>query len=346
MQLTDFSDTPDTYNLTSLSDRPVGQDQIQPEHNFQIRFFHKPVLCLHCQDYIWGAGYIGYGCSRCAECVHFKCLIFTAQQTCANTPDTATPLLDTKTKLNLYPIENWSIDLVKQWLAVVNLHRYAEVFSKYSITGSKLIMLNTEQLNEYRIRDSYHQKAILECCKELLARSRQYSSYVQMAREQNDFCHNHLKTSPYKATKHHFLLHTLSVQTNCHSCLRPLLGIVHQALLCQHCGLMVHRQCSSTGLPNCQSASTSGRGLRHYLFGVSLFDLASSGDCDSCPGVPMLLVKAFRHIEERAGQSGEDLYDAYRLSADTAKIDQIKQQLNENGIELTRYEFLVLFILA
>jgi len=60
----------------------------------------------------------------------------------------------------------------------------------------------------------------------------------------------------------------------------------------------------------------------------------------------MLLVKAFRHIEERAGQSGEDLYDAYRLSADTAKIDQIKQQLNENGIELTRYEFLVLFILA
>ena len=38
----------------------------------------------------------------------------------------------------------------------------------------------------------------------------------------------------------------------------------------------------------------------------------------------LLLVKAFRHIEERAGQSGEDLYDAYRLSADTAKIDKIE----------------------
>lgn len=52
----------------------------------------------------------------------------------------------------------------------------------------------------------------------------------------------------------------------------------------------------------------------------------------------MLLAKAFTHIEDRASLTGEDLYDAYRLSADTAKIDQIKQQLNENGIELTRFE--------
>ncbi len=199
-------------------------------------------------------------------------------------------------------------------------------------------MLNSEQLNEYRIRDSYHQKAILECCKELVVRSRQYSSLVQMSREQNDFSQNHLKANPYKASKHHFLLHTLSVQTNCHSCLRPLLGIVHQALICQQCGIMVHRQCSSTGLPNCH-ASNGGRNIKHYLFGVSLFDLASDGDNQSSQGVPLLLVKAFRHIEERASQSGEDLYDAYRLSADTAKIDQIKQQLNENGIELTRLAY-------
>ncbi len=139
MQLTEFSATSDTYNVTSLSDRPIGQNQIQPEHNFQIRFFHKPILCLHCHDYIWGAGYIGYGCLRCAECVHFKCLIFTAKATvCANTPDTSLSLLEKNTKPNLYPIENWSSDLVKQWLAVVNLHRYAEVFSKYNITGNLL----------------------------------------------------------------------------------------------------------------------------------------------------------------------------------------------------------------
>ena len=94
----------------------------------------------------------------------------------------------------------------------------------------------------------------------------------------------------------------------------------------------VHRQCSSNGLPNCERLKSFIN--KHYLFGVSLFDLK----IDTEKQVPLLLVKAFKHIEERALSTGEDLYDAYRLSAETAKIDQIKQQLNDNGIELTRFE--------
>ena len=325
----------DVYNLNALSGSTKTEtDPKEQHHNFNVRFFHKPILCLHCRDYIWGAGYIGYGCYKCAECVHFKCLLFVAKKSnCKNTENPSSSKLDLITKSNLYPIENWNANLVKQWLAVVNLHRYAEVFSKYNITGSKLIMLNSDHLNEYRIRDSYHHKAILECCKELLVRSRQYSTYAQMNREQNEFT-EFLKRNPYRASKHYFLLHTMSVQTSCHLCLRPFLGIVHQALVCQECGLMVHRQCSSIGLPNCQLNISRQIPNKHYLFGVSLFDL----NTDEISSAPMLLVKAFTHIEETAARTSEDLYDAYRLSADTAKIDQIKQQLNENGIELTIFD--------
>lgn len=230
------SSSHDSYNIARLSNDLNSDIKSNETHNFTVRFFHKPVLCLHCSDYIWGSGYIGHGCSKCAECVHFKCLLFVKfKTTCRND---SSDQLEKKTWPNLYPIENWSTDLVKRWLAVVNLHRYAEVFSRYDITGSKLIVLNTEQLNEYRIRDIYHQRAILECCKELIYKSRLYSTNGQMVKEQNDFL-NQLKTNPYKAESHHFLLHTISMQTNCHSCLRPLLGIVHQALICQQCGIMV-----------------------------------------------------------------------------------------------------------
>ena len=49
---------------------------------------------------------------------------------------------------------------------------------------------------------------------------------------------------------------------------------------------------------------------------------------------PLILTKCFREIEERALATGEDLYDVYRLSADTSKIEEIKQTLIETGCEL------------
>ena len=139
-------------------------------------------------------------------------------------------MLDQLTKSTVYPIENWSNDLVKEWLAVVNLHRYAEVFAKYNINGSKLISLSSDQLYEYRIRDSFHHKAIIECCQELTFKSRQYSTYSQMLKELNEF-RTQLNSMPYKASRHFFLVHTLSTQSICNTCSRPFLGIIHQ---CKH----------------------------------------------------------------------------------------------------------------
>ena len=306
-------------------------------HQFQIRFFYKPILCEHCRDYIWGEGYIGVGCINCSICVHTKCKIFLASSNCVGKrPDQ--PVLESITRSNLYPIENWSVDIVKQWLAVVNLHRYAEVFSIYNINGAKLLTLDIYQLYAFRIRDSYHHAAIMQSRDELIFRSRHYSNIQQMVKEQ-DQIRDHLTKNQYKADHHYFLLHTFSKSTNCDMCTRPLLGIIHQGLLCQKCGIIVHRQCSCNGLPYCSSSTKVIVANKHHLFGVSLFDLITTQQQQSNESnVPFLLIKAFKTIEERAYTNQEDLYDVYRLSADTSKIDQIKQQLNENGIELTDFD--------
>ena len=82
---------------------------------------------------------------------------------------------------------------------------------------------------------------------------------------------SNLLANPYKLDNHHFLVHTNSRLTDCDVCHRPLLGIVHQCLACQRCGILVHRQCAALGLPKCQQISIDQQRLlkSHYIFGVS-----------------------------------------------------------------------------
>jgi hypothetical protein len=74
------------------------------------------------------------------------------------------------------------------------------------------------------------------------------------------------------------------------------------------------------------------------LFGANLFDFGAD--------VPLLLTKSCEYLERRAIESNLDLYDIYRLSSDTAKQNQFKQQLNETGIELTNYDLVDLNTIA
>lgn len=135
-------------------------------HSFQIRFFFKPILCAHCRDFIWGEGFLGFGCIKCSLCVHTRCKLFVLPTEC--TPNAkASQQLDANTKAAYYPVDNWPVTVVKEWLAVVNLHRYAEVFSTYNITGSKLISLDIYQLYAFRIRDSFHHAAILQVIQQI-----------------------------------------------------------------------------------------------------------------------------------------------------------------------------------
>ena len=129
-------------------------------HSFQIRFFFKPILCSHCSDYIWGEGYLGYGCVKCGICTHAKCKLFVSAP--SNHCEDRASQLDVNTKSAYFAVSDWTVNIVKEWLAVVNLHRYAEVFASYNINGAKLLNLDIYQLYAFRIRDSYHHAAILQ----------------------------------------------------------------------------------------------------------------------------------------------------------------------------------------
>jgi hypothetical protein len=133
-------------------------------HSFQIRFFFKPILCSHCSDYIWGEGYLGYGCVKCGICTHAKCKLFIMSPSphCDENQHNKASQLDANTKSTYFAVSDWTVNIVKEWLAVVNLHRYAEVFSSYNINGAKLLDLDIYQLYAFRIRDSYHHAAILQ----------------------------------------------------------------------------------------------------------------------------------------------------------------------------------------
>jgi hypothetical protein len=151
-----------------------------------------------------------------------------------------------------------------------------------------------------------------------------------------------LGKNPFKAEHHHFLLHTVSKPTKCQMCERPLLGIIHQGMQCQKCGIITHRKCACTGLPHCQASASIANRSRHHIFGVSLIDLVVSGNQSATSTenlqVPWLLVKLLRHIESRALATNEDLYDVYRLSSDTARLDQVRQLINESGVELVNLD--------
>ena len=43
-------------------------------------------------------------------------------------------------------VEDWDIYEVKKWMAVVNLHRYSEIFANHNIDGSELLKLDESRI--------------------------------------------------------------------------------------------------------------------------------------------------------------------------------------------------------
>jgi hypothetical protein len=180
----------ETIKALLSSMQPGGSSEQQSNatrHSFQVRFFHRPVLCMHCRDYVWGEGHVGYACVRCVRAVHASCKVFVNSHTeaCPGVPSNgAATSIDQITRPTWCTVDSWSSTQVKEWLAVVNLHRYAEVFVTYNIDGGKLLNLDMYQLCAFRIRDSYHHTAILEARDELIYLARHFATLNQMILEE------------------------------------------------------------------------------------------------------------------------------------------------------------------
>ncbi|XP_066997352.2 phosphatidylinositol 3-kinase regulatory subunit alpha isoform X2 [Anabrus simplex] len=286
-------------------------------------FFLTPILCRHCADYIWGTGRVGFKCEDCHACFHSVCLRYASNHVCQRNNELLPPITLNKEK----PISDWTSANVVEWMAALNLYRYADVFKSKDIKGADLIHLDREKLMNMGIKDEFHQKAILVCIDELC---RPASSEADNCQEED---HGSEKSS------HRLLEHSFSTLERCDKCSKYLRGLLHQGFLCQDCGLVAHRTCSATGLPSCLPASLD-RPTRHHfhsIFGMGLCFQFSPAERPA----PPLVMRCTQEIEARARNNPTlDLYKVYRSSPQTEHLTELRHKFNEDvaSVELSEYE--------
>jgi hypothetical protein len=203
-------------------------------HRFEISFYVRPRLCFHCHDYIWGSSYGGYRCVNCSNThVHSQCLVYlndeqkaSCQPGKSNSPCRAQNELfasdDDETPTRPYTIDKWSPNNVREWLAVVNLHRYSDVFFKTNTNGARLLELDHNKLNVLKITDRFHQDSILLAVEELIKRSKRTLN-AQLTEQET----LKLNLKGTKGVDRHFLIVvTFTELVQCHFCSNALYGKV------------------------------------------------------------------------------------------------------------------------
>ncbi|XP_043281420.1 phosphatidylinositol 3-kinase regulatory subunit alpha isoform X2 [Venturia canescens] len=144
---------------------PTSPEPDKYRHVLLDVYFVTPILCLQCEDYIWGVGKVGVKCKECHACFHHVCAEFSGQHLCQwSSKGHALPgqVFD-KEK----PVSEWTSLNVVEWMSALNLYRYADVFKSKDIKGSDLPHLDREKLMNMGIKDEFHQKNILVCIEEL-----------------------------------------------------------------------------------------------------------------------------------------------------------------------------------
>lgn len=291
-------------------------------HNLQPAYVVKPCLCALCKDYIWGAGPVALKCEVCSQTFHKNCQDFLGNHTCSHRDHGN---LDNKVYKHPVPVSKWTLTNVIEWMAALNLYRYVELFKAKEIQGQELVMLDEEKLQGMGILDEFHRKALLVCIDELCNRNSDEQSYgpalpppVEPMNELAD-C---------DVTSHMFVDYSFSSLQRCHMCNKFLHGLMHQGLQCRECGLCCHRQCSVAGVIKCNPENMEKRRrvsfITNSLFGADLTEQFSPHEQEA----PDVIRKCTQEIESRGRDSGDDLFDVYRISSSTQAIQELKSLLN------------------
>ncbi|XP_051171455.1 phosphatidylinositol 3-kinase regulatory subunit alpha isoform X2 [Leptopilina boulardi] len=336
--------------LSNGPSAPVGETsssgRTEFNHLLEDIYFVSPILCVHCEDYIWGTGKVGVKCKECHACFHVVCSEYSGQHLCQwSSKGHALPgqVFD-KEK----PVSEWTSLNVVEWMSALNLYRYADVFKSKDIKGSDLLHLDREKLMNMGIKDEFHQKNILVCIEELCQPSSpstlagSETSYVTLSVNETGGTGNSssnvntTSTTSTTSNAHNLVPHSFSVLERCEKCHKYLRGLLHQGFLCQDCGLVAHRTCSVTGLPSPCIPTDS----RVHRF-TSVFGLALCSQFDSATRTaPILVERCTRVLEERAfTDTTLDLYKIYYSSPPNEQILELREKLNEDvcNADLTPY---------
>ncbi|KAG8197034.1 hypothetical protein JTE90_004303 [Oedothorax gibbosus] len=291
------------------------------QHNLTDVFFLTPVLCRHCRDYVWGTGKVGVKCEECLGCFHDVCVPFAPSHLCQkNTGEPPPPTLDRDIPLTL-----WTSSNVVEWMAALNLYRYAELFKSKDIKGCDLMTLDRDKLMNMGVKDEFHQKAILVCVDDLCQRNNLNRSLHETK------ANSSLRESSSPTSNNHQLLEqSFSCVLQCDKCQNYLHGLIHQGVVCQDCGLIWHRTCAAIGLPRCNSDNLEKANRRNLISAIFGKDLS----CQFLPSVqsaPLLVIRCICEIEGRgAAMNNMDLYRVYRTSAPSDVVAELRQKLSED----------------
>nr|AKK23736.1 phosphatidylinositol-3-kinase p85 alpha [Nilaparvata lugens] len=228
------------------------------------------------------------------------------------------------------PITEWTSANVVEWMAALNLYRYADVFKSKDIKGSDLLNLDRDKLMNMGIKDEFHLKAILVCIDEL-------------CRKGSDMQNESGMENSAAASDHYLRKHSFSTLERCDKCHKYLRGLSHQGNICQDCGLVAHRTCSATGLPPCLPPGIGAERHARSPF-CSVFGLGLCGQFNT-KGQPAsyLVIRCAEEIEARAKSLPSlDLYKMYRSSPPPDKVDELRTKFNEaediTALDLSAYE--------
>ncbi|XP_055949573.1 phosphatidylinositol 3-kinase regulatory subunit alpha-like isoform X4 [Argiope bruennichi] len=292
------------------------------QHSLTKVYFLTPVLCRHCRDYIWGTGKVGVKCEECLGCFHDVCVPFAPSHLCQRNSGEPPPnTLDREV-----PLSQWTSSNVVEWMAALNLYRYAELFKSKDIKGSDLMTLDRDKLMSMGVKDEFHQKAILVCVDDLCQRNNLNRS-VHETKTQNASLRE--GSSP-TSNNHQLLEQSFSCVLQCDKCHNYLHGVIHQGVVCQECGLIWHRTCAATGLPRCNTDNIEKANRKNLISAIFGKDLS----CQFLPSVqsaPLLVIRCIYEIENRgAATNNIDLYRVYRTSAPSDIVAELRQKLSED----------------
>ncbi|KAK3607153.1 hypothetical protein CHS0354_005281 [Potamilus streckersoni] len=305
-----------TLSKSSFSDEVVG-------HSLVDSCFLKPILCFHCRDFIWGIGVVGKRCEVCGNCCHLECAKVVASSRCQQ----SLTLERDNIPSGHIRLEDWTVNNVVDWMAALNLFRYAELFLEKGITGSKLMNMDEEKLKEMGIRDEFHQKSILVCIDELCNRNPDNRPYAQSLPPPG---HCDMEAaSCASTTDHRFAEYNFSSLQRCHLCDKFLYGLMRQGVQCRDCGICSHRLCSATKPTDCSSTPKRVRRpsfTQNAVFGADLSEEISRGPGD----LPWVMVKCIDEVEKWCRQHESEALSVYRISAKTEEVNEIKSIFNRN----------------
>lgn len=191
------------------------------------------------------------------------------------------------------------------WMAVVSLHRYSELFKRYNINGVELENLEKERIHVMRIRDDFHIESILISIQALKQQQQQDAVAPTSIQESN----------------HQLSIYSFTSLQECCVCGTYLLGIIQQGCQCRVCGMCCHRRCRVLQLPECGDGDVRKRDsfIQDCLFGQGLHEFTTSP--------PPIISLCTQELQKRALNNNVSLLQFYRQTPSTYNVLQLKQSI-------------------